>query len=104
MQLWSIQESNLTFKVKFVKRSVTQKRKIVRGDSFPDSDQRQIQESIQTTRIVGHGYQHGRVSDGVGNENRSEAQNENSFVVPINSDPVDDTKGKERCDKDCKIM
>ena len=95
MQLWSIQESNLTFKVKFVKRSVTQKRKIVRGDSFPDSDQRQIQESIQTTRIVGHGYQHGRVGDGVGNENRSEAQ------ILQHSDPVDDTKGKERCDKDC---
>ena len=36
----------------------------VRGDSFPDSDvlvnqdQRQITESNQTTRVVGHSYQH----------------------------------------------
>ena len=67
----------------------------MRGDSFPDSDQWQIQESIQTTRIVGHGYQHGRIGDGVGSENRSEAQNENTCVVPIDSDPVDDTKGRK---------
>ena len=83
----------------------------MRGDSFPDSDvlvnqdQRQITESNQTTRVVGHSYQH-RVGDGVGSENRSEAaQNENSCVVPIDSDPGEDTKGKDRCDKDnCKIM
>ena len=25
-------------------------------------------------------------------------------VVPINSDPGEDTKGKERCDKNYKIM
>ena len=84
----------------------------MRGDSFPDSDvlvkqdQRQITESNHKTRIVGHSYQH-RVGDGVGicSENKSEAaQNENSCVVPIDSDPGDDTKGKERCDKDCKIM
>jgi len=73
----------------------------VRGDSFPDSDvlvnqdQRQIPETNHTTRIVGHGYQH-RVGDGVGSENRSEAaQNENSFVVPIDSDPGDETKGNK---------
>ena len=83
----------------------------MRGDSFPDSDvlvnqdQRQITESNQTTRVVGHSYQH-RVGDGVCSENGSEtAQNKNSCVVPINSDPGEDTKGKERCDKDnCKIM
>ena len=68
-----------------------------------NQDQRQIPETNHT--IVGHGYQR-RVGDGVGSENRSEvAQNENSFVVPIDSDPGDETKGKERCHKDnCKIM
>ena len=78
----------------------------MRGDSFPDSDvlvnqdQRQVTESNQTTRVVGHSYQH-RVGDGVGSENRSKAaQNEDSCIVPIDSDPGDDTKGKERCDKD----
>ena len=84
----------------------------MRGDSFPDSDvlvnqdQRQIPETSHTTRIVGHSYPR-RVGDGVGNcsENSSEAaQNENSCVVQIISDPGDDTKGKERCDKNCKIM
>ena len=83
----------------------------MRGDSFPDSDvlvnqdQRQITESNQTTRIFGHsGYPH-RVGDGVGSESSSEAaQNENSCVVPIDSDPGEDTKGKERCDKNCKFM
>ena len=82
----------------------------MRGDSFPDSDvlvnqdQRQITDSNQTTRVVGHSYQH-RVGDGVGSENRSNAaQNKNSCVVPIDSDPGEDTKGKKRCDKDCKIM
>ena len=84
----------------------------MRGDSISDryvlvnQDQRQITESNQTTRIVGHSYPH-RVGDGVGicSENRSEAaRNKNSCVVPIDSDPGDDTKGKERCDKDCKIM
>ena len=79
----------------------------MRGDSFPDSDdQRQIPESNQSIRSVGHGQQH-RVGDSEGScsENRSEAaQNGNSCVVPIDTDPGDDTKGKERCDKDCKIM
>ena len=80
----------------------------MRGDSFPDSDdQRQIPRSNQSIRSVGHGQQH-RGGDGLGNcsENSSQAaQNENSCVVPINSDPGEDTKGKERCDKDnCKIM
>ena len=83
----------------------------MRGDSFPDSDvlvnqdQRQMTELNQTTRVVGHSYQH-RIGDGVGSENRSNAaQNENSCVVPIDSDPGDDTKGKKRCDKDnCNIM
>ena len=82
----------------------------MRGDSFPDSDvsvnqdQRQMTESNQTTGVVGHSYQH-RVGDGVGSENRSNvAQNKNSCVVPIDSDPGEDTKGKKRCDKDCKIM
>ena len=94
------------------KEAPHRKEKFVRGDSFPDSDvlvnqdQRQITESNQTTRIVGHSYPH-RVGDGVDScsENRSEAaQNENSCVVPINSHPGEDTKGKERCDKNCKIM
>ena len=65
----------------------------MRGDSFPDSDvsvnqdQRQMTESNQTTRVVGHSYQH-RVGDGVGSENRSNAaQNKNSCVIPIDSDP-----------------
>ena len=79
----------------------------MRGDSFPDSDdQRQIPESNQSIRSVGHAQQHKGV-DGSGScsENRSEAaQNGNSCVVPINSDPGDDTKGKERCDKNCKLM
>ena len=82
----------------------------MRGDSFPDSDvsvnqdQRQMTESNQTTRVVGHSYPH-RVGDGVGSDNRSNAaQNKNSCVVPIDSDPGEDTKGKKRCDKDCKIM
>ena len=83
----------------------------MRGDSFPDSDvlvnqdQRQMTELNQTTRVVGHSYQH-RIGDGVGSENRSNAaQNENSCVVLIDSDPGDDTKGKKRCDKDnCNIM
>ena len=79
----------------------------MRGDSFPDSDdQRQIPESNQSIRSVGHAQQDKGV-DGLGNcsENRSEAaQNGNSCVVPINSDPGDDTKGKERCDKNCKLM
>ena len=82
----------------------------MRGDSFPDSDvlvnqdQRQMTELNQTTRVVGDSYQH-RVGDGVGGENRSNAaQNKNSCVVPIDSDPGEDTKGKKRCDKDCKIM
>ena len=94
------------------KEAPHRKEKFVRGDSFPDSDvlvnqdQRQITESNQTTRIVGHSYPH-RVGDGVDScsENRSEAaQNENSCVLPINSHPGEDTKGKERCDKNCKIM
>ena len=78
----------------------------MRDDSFPDSDvlviqdQRQITESKQTKRIVGHGYQH-RVCEGLGSENRSEAaQSGNSGVKPIDSFSGDDTKGKERCDKD----
>ena len=79
----------------------------VRGDSFPDSDdQRQIPSSNQSRRSVGHGQQH-RGGDGLGNcsENSGEAaQNGNSCVVPINSDPGDDVKGKERCDKTCNIM
>ena len=84
----------------------------MRGDSFPDSDvlvnqdQRQMTKLNQTTRVVGHSYQH-RVGGGVGSVNRSEAaQNENSCLVPIDSDPGDETKGnKGMCDKDnCKIM
>ena len=78
----------------------------MRGDSFPDSDVvviqdlRQITESKQTTRIVGHGYQY-RVCEGLCRENRSEAtQNGNSCVKPIDSYSWDDTKGKERCDED----
>ena len=66
------------------KEAPDKKEKFVRGDSFPDSDvlvnqdQRQMTELNQTTRVVGHSYQH-RVGDGVGSENRSEAaQNENS--------------------------
>ena len=66
------------------KEAPKRKEKFVRGDSFPDSDvlvnqdQRQMTELNQTTRVVGHSYQH-RVGDGVGSENRSEAaQNENS--------------------------
>ena len=70
----------------------------MRGDSFPDSDdQRQIPRSNQSIRSVGHGQQH-RGGDGLGNcsgNNSQAAQNENSCVVPINSDPGDDTKGKE---------
>ena len=79
----------------------------MRGNSFPDSDdQRQIPESNQSIRRVGHGQQHiGGDSLGNCSENRREAaQNGNSCVVPIDSDPGDDTKGKERCDKNCKIM
>ena len=72
----------------------------MRGDSFPDSDdQRQIPESNQSIRSVGHGQQH-RVGDSVG----SCSENGNSCVVAIDSDPGDDTKGKERCDKGCRIM
>ena len=79
----------------------------MRGNSFPDSDdQRQIPASNQSRRSVEHGQQH-RGGDGLGNysENSGEAaQNGNSCVVPINSDPGDDVKGKERCDKNCNIM
>ena len=82
------------------KQAPHRKEKFVRGDSFPDSDVLVNRDQS----LVRNGYQH-RVGDGAVSKNRREAaQNEISCVVPIDSDPGDDTKGKERVDKDCKIM
>ena len=98
------------------KEAPHRKEKFVRGDSFPDSDvlvnqdQRQIPETNHKTGIVGHGYiiNTELVTVLVA---RTEVKQHRmkivsySCVVPIDSDPGDDTKGKERCDKDnCKIM
>ena len=72
----------------------------MRGDSFPDSDvlviqdQRQITEPKQTTRIVGHGYQH-RVGEGLGSENRSEAARM-EIVATNQLIPILGTTQKER--------
>ena len=82
----------------------------MRGDSFPESDdQRQIPESNQSIRSVGHAQQHKGV-DGLGNcsENRSEAaQNGNSCVVPINSNPgmtQKERKGAIRIVSSCEFV
>ena len=87
----------------------------MRGDSISDryvlvnQDQRQITESNQTTRIVGHSYPH-RVGDGVGICSETEVKQHGIKIVvlyqliPILGMTQKERKGAIRIVRSCDLV